>query len=297
MRNLFQSTILFLFSVAILSAQPMNDDCLGAIELNSGQINLDFTEATYSGECDIDCMLSFNSGNLCAHDLWYTFTFLDSMIVSITNNTSQGPLYFELYSGSCSNLIFELCAGTLGFTRKLPSGNYFLKTSMSSQGSNYMDVDICPDISIDPIEDVYACESYTLPPINGKNLSGNQAYYRFAPVTGTKYLPGDIITTNMTLYAYDNAGLFSACSESQTFAINIETGGLTVTPFYGGEWSNGDTWIFTTPDVCDNVIVNQNKVVWIDPFYTPSAYCKTFEVALGSEFAIFLGGQLQVGTK
>ena len=58
---------------------------------------------------------------------------------------------------------------------------------------------------INAIADINACGSLTLPAIAGANLSGNQAYYTGINKTGTKYNPGDVISTpgETTLYAYD----------------------------------------------------------------------------------------------
>lgn len=288
--------IVIIFQVNLV-AQPENDNCEGALELTSGNYTLGFGAATYSGVCDIDCMLTLDQGNLCSRDLWYRFSLLDSVIVYLSANLTFGPVYLELYSGTCSSLYLEHCGNAFGFSRKLPPGNYFVKVSMAVAATTYLDVDICIDAYIDPIENVRACESYTLPPITGKNLSGNQAYYQNAGGGGTKYLPGDVITSSRTLYAYDNPGISFFCSESQSFSIDIKNGGITYLPYAGGEWSDENTWFFLTPDVCDDVIINQDKVVWIDNIYTPTAYCKTIEIASGSEFTVFFGSQLEVGTK
>lgn len=293
MKNLF---VLFIIMISCfdLRSQPSNDECNGAIEITSGTYDVNLTNATYSGVCDIDCMLTLNSGNMCAHDVWYTFTFSDSMTVYFSANLTFGLVYFELYSGSCADLELLQCGNALGFNQKLPSGAYYLKISMQNAPVTYLDVDICPDVAIDPIMDVNACERYILPPISGSNLSGNEAYYTGSLGTGTKYLPGEEITFSGTLYAYDNTGTTASCAESQSFTIDIDVGGATIIPFYGGEWFDPDTWLFF-PDACDNVIVHQNLAVWVNGIHTNTARCKTLEVVLGTEFAVFIGGQLQVG--
>jgi len=75
---------------------------------------------------------------------------------------------------------------------------------------NYFDVQqiiyIYKTPVIDPLLDVESCDSYELPPITGTNLSGNEAYYDLSGGMaggGTIYNPGDIITSNITLYIYD----------------------------------------------------------------------------------------------
>ncbi len=75
--------------------------------------------------------------------------------------------------------------------------------------------------SLDPVAPVIACNSYTLPPISGNNLSGNQAYYTGQDGTGTQYNPGDVISTDINpLYIYDTAG-GNQCDDEVSFTITI----------------------------------------------------------------------------
>ncbi|MEM1322901.1 MAG: gliding motility-associated C-terminal domain-containing protein, partial [Bacteroidota bacterium] len=74
--------------------------------------------------------------------------------------------------------------------------------------------------NIDPITDETACDSYTLTPIGGSNLSGNVAYYDAPNGGGTQYLPGANINSNIRLYAYDEV---SGCTDEIDFLITILT--------------------------------------------------------------------------
>ncbi len=76
-----------------------------------------------------------------------------------------------------------------------------------------------PPPNINPIANVTACGSYTLPPIAGTNLTPNAAYYTGPNGTGTKYDPGDVITTTTTLYAFDSNG--PGCSDQEQFTVTI----------------------------------------------------------------------------
>ncbi len=76
-----------------------------------------------------------------------------------------------------------------------------------------------PPPNINPIANVTACGAYTLPAIAGTNLTPNAAYYTGPNGTGTKYDPGDVITTTTTLYAFDSNG--PGCSDQEQFTVTI----------------------------------------------------------------------------
>jgi hypothetical protein len=78
---------------------------------------------------------------------------------------------------------------------------------------------LTPDV--DDIPDQVVCDSYTLPAITGTNLSGNQAFYTGSGGTGTMYTAGSIITTDITLYIYDETGTTPNCFDEEMFTIDI----------------------------------------------------------------------------
>jgi gliding motility-associated-like protein len=71
---------------------------------------------------------------------------------------------------------------------------------------------------IDPISDQSACFIYVLPEITGNNVSDNRAFYTESGGQGTKYLSGDTIRSDVTLYMFDGA---SNCNAEEQFKIDI----------------------------------------------------------------------------
>ena len=67
------------------------------------------------------------------------------------------------------------------------------------------------------------CDSYTLPPITGTNLTGNEAYYDAAGGTGNTFNPGDVVTTagTSTFYIYDETGTTPNCFDETQFDVII----------------------------------------------------------------------------
>ncbi|MDC6361700.1 MULTISPECIES: T9SS type B sorting domain-containing protein [Flavobacteriaceae] len=104
--------------------------------------------------------------------------------------------------------------------------------------NNYLDVQqtiyvyITPNINDIPDQEV--CESYTLPQITGTDLSGNEAYYDLpgGPLGGGNiYSEGNIITTDMTLYIYDERGGVSrVCYDEESFNVTINNTPLADAP-------------------------------------------------------------------
>lgn len=67
--------------------------------------------------------------------------------------------------------------------------------------------------------DQSACGTYSLPAINGTNLTGGELYYTGTGGTGTSYSPGTSISSTQTpIYIYDNN---SGCSNEESFNITI----------------------------------------------------------------------------
>ncbi len=68
-----------------------------------------------------------------------------------------------------------------------------------------------------------ACGQVILPEIEGDNISSDAAYFTGPNGTGTQYNPGDIISTDQTLYIYDSIG---DCDDEDTIEIEISAGPL-----------------------------------------------------------------------
>ena len=73
-------------------------------------------------------------------------------------------------------------------------------------------------IDLYPIPDVISCAYYVLPPIDGNELSGNEAYYSVPGGAGHMYLPGDTIFNSAVVYAFDQMG---AESDEECFYLQI----------------------------------------------------------------------------
>jgi len=72
--------------------------------------------------------------------------------------------------------------------------------------------------TVNDIPNQTACDSYTLPPITGTNLSGGQAYYTASGGNGNTFNPGQTITSTTTLFIYDGVG---GCDDQEQFTITI----------------------------------------------------------------------------
>ncbi len=81
-------------------------------------------------------------------------------------------------------------------------------------------VNIFQEPDIDEVMNITTCDEYILPNITGTNLSGNEAYFSGPGGSGLNYNPGDAITTNTTIYIFDNVGL-SGCEDEESFMITI----------------------------------------------------------------------------
>lgn len=70
---------------------------------------------------------------------------------------------------------------------------------------------------LDSIADVQVCNSYTLPLIQGSSRSGNEAYYSAPSGGGSKYLPGQTVTGDLRLYAFDQ---IAGCTAERSFLLD-----------------------------------------------------------------------------
>ena len=98
-------------------------------------------------------------------------------------------------------------------------------------------ITILAEPELDLVGDIFECDSYTLPPISGTNLTGSEAYYTNIDGTGTQYLPGSTINYGdfpsypVTIYIYDAASTSPPCFDQTTFELTL-----------------GETPIVTMPD-------------------------------------------------
>ena len=71
--------------------------------------------------------------------------------------------------------------------------------------------------TVDDLENVIACDSYTLPPLT----TGN--YFTAAGGTGTQLSAGDVITNTQTIYVYATIGTTFPCTDENSFIVTINT--------------------------------------------------------------------------
>lgn len=72
---------------------------------------------------------------------------------------------------------------------------------------------------LDTPDEVTACDLFTLPAINGVNMSGNQAYFNNSQDLGGTLITGPI-TATQTVWIYDR-GMLPGCSDETSFKVNI----------------------------------------------------------------------------
>jgi gliding motility-associated-like protein len=70
---------------------------------------------------------------------------------------------------------------------------------------------------IDDVPDQIVCDSYSLTPITGSNLSGSQSYYNNSQALGGTVLTGNILSSQ-TVWIYDAEG---SCSDEESFNITV----------------------------------------------------------------------------
>jgi hypothetical protein len=81
-----------------------------------------------------------------------------------------------------------------------------------------VDITILPAPNVVDLPNQVACGSFTLPAINGTNLTGNEAYYSAPNGGGTQYNPGDALTNSGTYYIYDG---MAPCSDQESFTLTV----------------------------------------------------------------------------
>jgi gliding motility-associated-like protein len=163
----------------------------------------------------------------------------------------NNPIYnFETISGSplelCSAddpvnlqdyLLFNHPSGDWSGPETLPNGIQATFDPAINTGGTYTFITsntaVCPDsttiipivVGLTPeltvLSDLIECGSFTLPAIEGTNLSGNQGYFSEPNGQGTNYNAGFEVTSNMTFYVYDESTVLSQCNDEFSFTVTI----------------------------------------------------------------------------
>ncbi|MEL6866695.1 MAG: hypothetical protein AAFP19_19880, partial [Bacteroidota bacterium] len=126
---------------------------------------------------------------------------------SFSDDDASGALVGSLFNSTG-------LSGTYQFTYTVGDGN------ICPRDEAILNVELIQEPSLDLPTDVQACTAYLLPNITGNNLSGSQAYYDGPNGSGTIYLPGDVITSDLNLFVFDSN---NNCTDEGSFAIDIQT--------------------------------------------------------------------------
>jgi hypothetical protein len=139
-------------------------------------------------ECNEFVLPLINGSNLTGNEAYYTGpNGTGQVFYSGQSITNSGTLYIYDENGICADEV-----------------SFF--------------INIFPGPDIFPAGDILVCDYYELPLINGVNLTGNEAYYTGPNGSGTSYLPGDIVNTDLTLNMYDGT---SGCDDEESFDIAV----------------------------------------------------------------------------
>ena len=137
---------------------------------------------------------------------------------------------FLAAGGSASDDLSGLSTECFSLKSSNTVGNILTRTYSiydyaGNEGTCSQEITIVAAPQISEMLDVSSCGDYTLPPILGTNLSGNEGYYTGINGSGTKYNADDDITASTTLYIYDSSG---ACSDEEEFSVTINRLNLAV---------------------------------------------------------------------
>ena len=137
-----------------------------------------------------------------------------SILVSGTGNGTV------VWSGTANG---SDAAATLNYTiPNLGAGNYdvyFIDGTTGCQSATESGILTDPNAPvIAPLPNVTVCDSYSLPTINGINLSGSEAFYNNSQANGGTVITGPI-TSTQTVWIYDAQG---SCSDEESFNVTID---------------------------------------------------------------------------
>lgn len=168
----------------------------------------------------------YNSGG-CSDEKSFTVTFQSTpKLDSIRDTTICGKYILPMIKGSSLTTNAAYYTKTRGGGKRYLPGQSIDTTQIlfayDSTATGCFDqdtfkVNIVAQPRLDTIVNVQVCSSYTLPALKGIGLSGNQAYYSAPNGGGTKYLPGQSITGDIRLYAFDR---ITTCTSERTFLLD-----------------------------------------------------------------------------
>lgn len=145
----------------------------------------------------------------------------DVAITAIPSTTacSDGSANITL-SATPGFATYDWSNGDSGRNITVDAGGTYTVVATSTSGCTdeaEVTIDEAQRPTIDPIGLQQACQFYELPEITGNNLI-NPAYYAAPNGLGQRFEPGEVITTNRILYAFDGS---LGCSDQEQVTINI----------------------------------------------------------------------------
>ena len=188
---IFLSIILLSFQ---LTAQPTNDDCSGAIEIDFNDwhcIWADNYGATDSGFGDSDC------GGDPSEDIWIKFTATDTLHqIGFSSGESGDDWVIDLIEGDCNSGVVVACKyyeggtnETLNFDSFIIGQVYYLR-AFDAAGNTPYSVQICVNTFTLPSEEEDDCLNAETLPVND-NIGDDGSYYNHLNVSQPTSVPAD----------------------------------------------------------------------------------------------------------
>jgi gliding motility-associated-like protein len=172
-------------------------------------------------------LFAYYNSSGCTDQETFTVTFQTTpKLDSIRDTTICGIYTLPMIKGT------NLTANAAYYTRTRGGGTRFLpgqniattqilfaydSTATGCFDQDTFKVNIVAQPRLDTIVNVQVCSSYILPMLKGNGLSGNEAYYTAPNGGGTKYLPGQSISGDLRLYAFDR---ITTCTSERTFLLD-----------------------------------------------------------------------------
>lgn len=199
---------------------------------------LDGTEAYYTGPSGTgtkfaqgavitssQTLFAYYNSSGCSDEKSFTISFQSAPeIDSIRDTTVCGIFILPTIKGNVSTNAAYYTKTRGGGTRFLPGQSidttqilFAYDSTATCFDQDTFKVNIVAQPRLDTIVDVQICSSYILPTLSGPGLSGNQAYYTAPNGGGTKYLPGQSISGDLRLYAFDR---ITTCTSERTFLLD-----------------------------------------------------------------------------
>lgn len=217
MKQLYLVLLMACFSIA--SAQPVNNDCSGAVNLPvSADITCTTTTATFlDATASLDAITCTPIPN---QDIWFEFTAINTRHrVNFSQITNATP-YFALYTGSCGSLVQHSCGiGNTTFNELIIGQTYKLRVYVATTN---------------PVNATFTVCINTPPPA----ISINTDYTTEQLVNDVLMNSSCIITSNISSTAITNPGTVSTIgyynqnqsSFASTSGIVLSTGNIANLP-------------------------------------------------------------------